>query len=289
MRTENLKIENGPKFNKPRLVMGLSGWMDSGDVSTGTIKYLRKKLEANEFAHIEPQGFYLYNFPGPMDISALFRPNTKINNGLIQALELPANTFYAAEKQDLILFSGKEPNLNWEQYADSIFELCTKFGVGDIFFIGSFAGLTPHTREPRMTFSMSDEKLKALLPSQAMRLSNYEGPAGLSTYMTSRAARQGVNMLNIVAEVPAYVQGYNPRCIETAIRHISHILDLQIDLDELREMGDEFEKKLSDIVLKQPELANKIAELEADYDNQVFDTEMGDLKDWLQQKGIRLD
>jgi predicted ATP-grasp superfamily ATP-dependent carboligase len=269
--------------------MGLSGWMDSGDVSTGTIKYIRKKLEAEQFARIEPQGFYIYNFPGSMDISALFRPNTKINNGLVQALELPANIFYANEKHDLVLFSGKEPNLNWEQYADCVFALCAKFNIRDIFFVGSFAGLTPHTREPRMTFSMSDEKLKALLPAQTLRLSNYEGPAGISTYMTSRAAKQDVNMLNIIAEVPAYVQGYNPRCIESAVRYISRILDLQIDLDELREMGDEFEKKLSDIVHNQPELEKKVIELEEDYDNQVFDTEMGDLKDWLQEKGIRLD
>lgn len=289
MSTERIKIEREPRLSKPRLVMGLSGWMDSGDVSTGTIKYLRKKLEAEQFAHIEPQGFYIYNFPGSMDISALFRPNTKINNGLVQALELPANIFYASEKHNLVLFSGKEPNLNWEQYADCVFALCAQFNIRDIFFVGSFAGLTPHTREPRMTFSMSDEKLKALLPAQTLRLSSYEGPAGLSTYMTSRAAKQDVNMLNIVAEVPAYVQGYNPRCIESAVRYISRILDLQIDLDELREMGDEFEKKLSDIVHNQPELEKKVLELEEDYDNQVFDTEMGDLKDWLQEKGIRLD
>jgi hypothetical protein len=66
-------------------------------------------------------------------------------------------------------------------------------------------------------------------------------------------------------------------------------LDLQVNLDYLREMGDEFEKKLTDIVNGQEELAKKVTELEADYDNQVFDTEMGDLKEWLQQKGIRLD
>jgi hypothetical protein len=64
---------------------------------------------------------------------------------------------------------------------------------------------------------------------------------------------------------------------------------LHINLDDLRDVGDEFEKKLNDIINDQPELAKKITELEEDYDNQVFDTEMGDLKDWLQQKGIRLD
>jgi predicted ATP-grasp superfamily ATP-dependent carboligase len=289
MNTENLKIDFEPIMVKPRLVMGLSGWMDSGDVSTGTIKYIRKQFETQKFASIEPEGFYIYNFPGSMDISALFRPNTKMTSGIVQSLDMPTNLFYFAEKQDLVLFSGKEPNLNWEQFADCVFALCSKFNIHEIFFVGSFAGLTPHTREPRMTFSMSDEKLKTMLPQQAPRLSNYEGPAGFSTYMTSRASKEGINMLNIVAEVPAYVQGYNPRCIETATRYLGRILDLQINLDDLIEMGDEFEKKLVDILRNQPELANKITELEEDYDNQVFDTQMGDLKEWLQQKGIRLD
>jgi proteasome assembly chaperone (PAC2) family protein len=289
MNTEKLKIEYEPRFNKPRLVMGLSGWMDGGDVSTGTIKYIRNQLDAEKFAHIEPAGFYLYSFPAPMELSAMLRPHTRMKDGLVKEFELPANIFYCSQNQDLVLFSGKEPNLQWEQYADCIFSLCAKFNISRIFFVGSVAGLTPHTREPRMTFSVSDEKLKDLLPQTGLRFSNYEGPSSVTTYLMSRAPKEGVSMLNIVAEIPAYVQGYNPRCIESATRYISRLLDLQINLDELRESGDEFEKKLSDIVQSQPELAKKITELEEDYDNQVFDTQMGDLKEWLQQKGIRLD
>jgi predicted ATP-grasp superfamily ATP-dependent carboligase len=289
MNTEKLKFEREPRFNKPRLVMGLSGWMDGGDVSTGTIKYLREKFDAEEFAHIEPEGFYIYNFPGSMEISALFRPNTQIKNGLVQTFELPTNIFYYSEQHDIVLFSGREPNLAWEQYADCIFGLCERFNIRRIFFAGSVAGLTPHTREPRITFSVSDEKLMSLLSQPGLRFSNYDGPAGIITYMIYRANREGIDMLNMVAEIPAYVQGYNPRCIETAVRFISRLLDLQINLDDLREIGDEFESRLTNIVNNQPELAKKITELEEDYDNQIFDTQMGDLKEWLHEKGIRLD
>lgn len=289
MNTDMLKIERNPQFASPRLILGFSGWMDGGDVSTGTIKYLREKLDAEQFARIEPAGFYIYNFPGTMEISSLFRPHTKMKDGLVQKYDPPANNFYGSSEHNLILFSGKEPNLNWEQYADCIFELCEKFGIRRFFFVGSVAGLTPHTREPRMTFSMSDEKLKTLLPQQGVRFSNYQGPAALTSYLLSRAPAQGVDMLSMVAEIPAYVQGYNPRCIEAAVRVLSHMLDLRINLDDLREMGDDFEKRLTEIISDQPDLAKKISELEADYDNKVFDTEMGDLKDWLQQKGVRLD
>ncbi|MCJ7729758.1 MAG: PAC2 family protein [Sedimentisphaerales bacterium] len=289
MNTKKLKIEREPRLSKPRLVMGLSGWMDGGDVSTGTIKFLREKLGAEQFAHIEPEGFYLYSFPAPMELSAILRPHTRMKEGLVQTFEIPTNIFYCSEKQDIVLFSGKEPNLAWEEYADCIFGLCDRLNIREIYFVGSVAGLTPHTREPRMTCSVSDEKLKALVPQPGLRFSNYEGPASIITYMTFRAQREGVNLLNMVAEIPAYVQGYNPRCIEAATRFISRLLDLQVNLDDLREMGDEFEKKLTDIVNSQTELAKKVGELEEDYDNQVFDTQMGDLKEWLQEKGVRLD
>jgi len=67
------------------------------------------------------------------------------------------------------------------------------------------------------------------------------------------------------------------------------MLELQIKLDDLRAVSDEFEKKLSDIVQEQPELESNIQKLEEDYDNEIFNSEMGDLKKWLEQKGIRVD
>ena len=289
MNTKKLKIEREPSFNSPRLVMGLSGWMDGGDVSTGAVKYLRDELHAEKFAHIEPAAFYIYSFPAPMELSAILRPYTKMKDGLVQELKMPSNTFYCCEKQNVVLLLGKEPNLEWEQYGDCIFGLCARLNIHEIYFAGSIAGLTPHTRKPRMLFSVSDEKLKSVLPRQDTRFSNYEGPASIITYLMSRAPKEGVTILSIIAEVPAYVQGYNPRCIEATIRYISLLLDLQLNLDDLREAGDEYEKKLTDIVGTQPDLAKKVSELEEDYDNQLFDTQMGDLKDWLQQKGIRLD
>jgi hypothetical protein len=67
------------------------------------------------------------------------------------------------------------------------------------------------------------------------------------------------------------------------------MLELQVKLDELRAVSDAFEKKLSEIVQEQPELESNIQKLEEDYDNEIFNSEMGDLKKWLEQKGIRVD
>ena len=104
----------------------------------------------------------------------------------------------------------------------------------------------------------------------------------------SCAGSYGLGMISLVAEIPAYLQGYNPRCIETAVKHIAAILQVPVDLNDLCIIADEFEKRVSETVKEQPQLMETIRKLEEDYDNEIFDTEMGDLKEWLQQQGIRV-
>jgi len=289
MTTGKLNIFKKPKLKNPRLLMGLSGWMDGGEVSTGTIKYFIEKLGAERFADIQPEGFYIYSFPGSMEITVLFRPYTRIKDGLIEEYEVTANSFFYNEENNLILFLGKEPNMNWEEFAVYIFLLCVEFGVETLYFIGSVAGLVPHTREPRLFCSVSNSELKETLQHYGVNFTNYEGPASIVTYLMTNCNERDLSMASFVATIPAYVQGNNPRCIEAVIRRMVGILGLKVDFDDLRIVSDEFEKKLSDIVQEQPELAGNIRKLEEDYDNEIFDSEMGDLKKWLQQQGIRVD
>lgn len=289
MASDKLDIYKRPKLNNPRLLLGFTGWMDGGEVSTGTVRCLIEKLGAERFAEIEPEGFYIYNFPGSMELTALFRPHTKIKNGLIRRCEFPINAFYYSEKSNLILLSGKEPNLNWEEFADCIFSLCSELGVKMIYFIGSVAGLVPHTREPRFLCSVSNPNLKETIQHYGVKFTDYEGPASIVTYLTAGANKQGLSMVSFVATVPAYVQGNNPKCIEAVTRRLAGILELEIELEDLRSISDEFERRLSEVVQEQPELAGSIRKLEEDYDNQIFDSEMGELKNWLEQQGIRLD
>ena len=289
MSSGKLKIYKRPNFKSPRLLLGFSGWMDGGDVSTGTVNCLIDKLGAEKFAEVQPEGFYLYSFPGPMEMTALFRPHTRIEDGLIKSYQTPADAFYYSEENDLILFSGKEPNLRWEEFAECIFSLCEQFGVEMIYFIGSVAGLVPHTREPRLFCSVSDAELKETFQHYGVKFTNYDGPASIVTHLTANCQKRGLRMVSFVATIPAYVQGSNPKCIEAVTRRLVGMLDIQIKFDDLRLVSDEFEKKLSDIVQEQPELEINILKLEEDYDNEIFNNEMGDLKQWLEQKGIRVD
>ena len=289
MTGERLQLFEKPKLQSPRLIMGFSGWMDSGDVSTGTVQGLIDKLQAQPLARISATGLYIYNFPGTLEWASMFRPHARIKDGTIEQYAFPSNDFYYDVKSNLILFIGKEPNMLWEEYTNSIFSLCEQFEVGMIYFIGSVSSLVPHTREPRLMCVISDSQLKDRFKHYGVKFTNYEGPASLATYLSFRCQELNLSMVNLIAAVPAYVQGNNPKCIEAMTRRLIGMLDLTLNIDDLKRTTEVFEQKLNELVSQQPDLAGNISRLEEDYDNDIFDNELGELKTWLEQQGIRLD
>ena len=65
-------------------------------------------LGARPIAEIDPDPFCIFNFPGPMELTALFRPHIEIVDGLVKSLAMPANTFYCHDPASLVLFVGAD-------------------------------------------------------------------------------------------------------------------------------------------------------------------------------------
>lgn len=277
------------RLTEGTLILGLSGWMDGGEVSTGTVDWLISKLQARCVAEISSEDFFIYSFPGSMEVAALFRPHIEIVDGLIQSIQPQANRIHCDTETNLLLFSGGEPHLHWERFADALFSLCLRTGVRMIYFVGSYAGMVPHTREPRITTTVSQAELKPILERFGIAFSNYEGPGSFASYMTSRASAQGLQMASIVAEIPSYVQGINPKAIESVARKLVGLLGLSLDLDELRSVSDTWETRVNEALQAKSELTEFINKLEEAYDKELFDTQLGDFKQWLERQGIRLE
>jgi predicted ATP-grasp superfamily ATP-dependent carboligase len=289
MAADRLRMHRTVRLAEGRMIMAFSGWMDGGDVSTGTVEWLVRTLAVTPVATIDPDGGGGGGVPGSMEISALFRPETKIEDGLVTEYEPPANLLWVSAAHHLALFRGKEPNLNWQNFADCLFDFAARAGISTGYFVGSVGGVVPHSREPRLVCAVSDPALKPTLSQYGVGFTNYEGPASFSTYLLREARRRGLQMASLVVETPAYIQSTNPKCIEAVVRKLGAILGLQLPLVELRELSATWEERLNDLLEQKPELAGHIHKLEEAYDNEVFDTQMGDLKEWLEQQGIRVD
>jgi proteasome assembly chaperone (PAC2) family protein len=266
-----LDILAQPQLDRATMLLALTGWMDGGLVSTGTVERMMENHDLVEIARIDPDPFYIFNFPGSMEIASLFRPQVSVQAGLIEEFDWPTNTFHADPKASLVFFIGREPNLLWQEFADCIFEVAKGVGVTRIIFMGSFGGTVPHTREPRMYGSASHPHLTALLQSYGMQLSDYEGPASFATLLLDQAAAHDIEMLSLVAEIPGYLQGINPLSIEAVSRRIAKILNQPVDLTGLRSASNEWETKVTEAVEKDPKLAARVRKFEQQYDNQLID------------------
>ena len=132
-----LKIYREPLLKNPRLVLA---WGCIGQVGIDAVTYLRDKLGAQEFAHIEPCDF--------------FTPAIEVENGLVSGLELPQSRFYSWENSDgddLILFIGdREPSLGRYEYANLLLEVGQRFHVPGIYTICAFPSSISHTAEPKV-------------------------------------------------------------------------------------------------------------------------------------------
>lgn len=252
--------------------------MDGGLVSTGTVRQIMEGRALTEVARIRPGGptggYYIENFPGSMDIASVFRPEVKYKGGVITSFEATVNVFHADPRHRMLFFTGKEPNVNWHGFADCIYTVVRACGVSRIIFMGSFGGMVPHTREPRLYGSVSSRKLLPLLTRYGLRPSDYHGPASFASYLLYLAPRMGVEMISIAAEIPGYLQGQNPVSIEAVTRRLAALLELDarggVDLAALRRASTEWELKVSEAVEKDKELRKRVRELEEEYDNALI-------------------
>ena len=266
-----LQFYGQPRLPRGTLVLSFTGWMDGGDVSTGTVRRLVELLDAEPVAEIDPEPFYIYNFPGSMEIAALFRPHIEIEDGTLKTIDLPKNTFLVHEPARLALFIGKEPNLRWRTFGDCIFEFARTADISRILFVGSFGGAVPHTREPHLYVTCSDPSLLPEMKKYGLRPTQYEGPGSFTSYLMTRASAEGVQMVSLVAEIPGYLQGTNPMCIEAVSRRLAKILQLPLDLDSLRTASTQWELRISSLIESDQELAQKVRQLEEEYDNELLE------------------
>jgi hypothetical protein len=270
MPTNALTILNAPRLTDGTLLLALTGWMDGGHVSTGTVRHLMRDRDLTAVGRVEPGGFYIDNFPGDMQVSAVFRPEVKHEGGLVTQFDMTENEVAADPAANLAFFVGREPNLDWPGFAAAVFDVCHLLEIKRVIFVGSFGGTVPHTREPRLFGSVSARSLLPLLEKHHIRPSDYEGPASFASYLVHLAPKQGVEMLSMAAEIPGYLQGTNPTSIEAVSRRLSQILGIPVKLAKLRDASTAWELKVSDAIEKDDDLAATVRKLEEQYDNELI-------------------
>ncbi len=273
--TEYLTIKELPKLRRPYLVCGINGWVDGGEVATGTVKYLIRKLRARVFAEMAISPFHIYQVPGQISL----RPQIKIEDGRLKKHQLPKNQFFYWRNQnaasDLLLFLGTEPNMKWEEYIATILGLAAKVAVSRIYLLGGVLDETPHKKEPDVSCACTSDGLKEEMKKYAVQFSNYEGPGSFATTMLYIGQSKGMDIVSMTARATYYpefniVIPRNPKSIRAIVRRLNTLLSLKLDLSDLNREVDNFEGKLEFMASQSTRLRNYVEELEKNYVEHIY-------------------
>ena len=269
-RRENLIITEKPSLRAPNMVCGISGWVDGGESSTGSTRYLVRKLKAKKFAEIPIDKFHIFQVPGQLSL----RPQIRMEDGILKEHRFPQNQFFywvnPIADNDLILFSGTEPNLNWKAYADAILDVAKEFDVFRIYLLGGVLDKTPHTKEPGVSCTCSSQQLKEEMQKYSMQFSNYEGPGSFGTTLLRVCQNRRLQMVSMTVRATYYPEfniaiPRNPKSIRAVVRRLNSLLRLNLDVSDLDREAGELEAKLRIMASHNPELRAYVEELEKDF------------------------
>lgn len=266
----NLIFDSRPALRNPSIICGLNGWVNNGDVAVGGINYFIKQFKAVKFAEMPTSRYHIYQIPGIQSTSPVF----KMQDGLIVETHLPRNDFYFARNlvsdHDLILFLGTEPNLNWEEYADSVVSLASDFGATRLYAFGAILDTIPYSREPMMTCTCTSTKVKDEMEQYNVMFSNRVGPATFNQMLLYACKKKNMDGASFTVRVPYYPEfniaiGYSPKSIKAVLVRLNHILHLDLNFDDLDAAVRELQSKLDAVRQQNPQFNNYIEELEKDY------------------------
>lgn len=268
--TDNLTFISKPPLRSPYLICGLDGWLNSGDVATGGIKYFIDHLKAKLFAEIHTARFHVYQIPGIYNA----RPVFTMKDGVIEDTDFPKNQFFyagnPASDHDIILFQGTEPNLYWEEYGDTVLALAREFGVNRIYTFGAIYDRSPYNREPHITCTCTSAKVRDEMEKYSVIMSSREGMATINLNLLHAFQKGGLDGVNLTVRVPYYPEynvglDYSPRSVKAVLQRFNDLMKMELNFDELDKEITEIDSKLDSIRKKNTEFNTYLEELEKTY------------------------
>jgi predicted ATP-grasp superfamily ATP-dependent carboligase len=237
------------------LVAAFRGWNDGGQGATLGGGYLARQWEAEQFAEIDPEGFY--------DFQAV-RPQVALEEGLTRKLEWPENAFYHAAipglDRDAVILLGVEPNLRWRTFSQLIVGLVRELQVELVVTLGSLLADVPHTRPAPVSAAASDP---SLVEELGVEPSRYEGPTGILGVLLDQCRADGLRAVSLWAAVPHYVSlAPSPRAALALCRRLGELIGTEVDLAELEQAAGEYSDQVSEAVSSDAETAAYVEELE---------------------------
>jgi proteasome assembly chaperone (PAC2) family protein len=253
-----LKIQELPALRSPILIAAFAGWPDAAEVASGSARYLARKLRARRFAEIDPEEFYVFTET---------RPTTLILAPGQRALEWPSNEFFSWRnpngERDIVILQGREPNINWREYVDIVMGLAQRLGVSQMVTLGGTYDAVSHRGRVSLSGNGTTPALTERLEGLGIGGSSYEGPSSVQSALIESCRDRKIGAASIWGHAPHYVRAApNPKVSHAMLNALRILIEIEVDLAELKVAGEQLEARVDAAMSENPELRDYVDQLD---------------------------
>jgi len=270
---EHVRWTSRPSLQQPILVAAFEGWNDAGDASSNAVRWLHERLEAETFAHIDPEEFF--------DFSST-RPRVRLDEGRQREIVWPgfelSHARLPGRDTDLVILLGTEPQLRWRTFCDQVTAVAVGFEVQLAVTLGALLADVSHAAPVSVIGTAYDPDVVDRL---GLVRSSYEGPTGIVGVLHDALARAGIASASLWAAVPSYVPAApSPKAQLALVERTCELLHVSMMTTDLEIAAASYERQITQLVDSDEETAAYVRALEDQDDDAEVDPEVrhdGDL------------
>jgi len=245
------KIYETPRLQTPCLVVGWK--QDVGGLGSKTLEFLIKKLNAREFARINPAGFFSLS-------------GVPVEDNVIQ---FPQSKFYCCEEKDLLIFHSDGPSQSHYEFLTMLLDIARQIcTVKEIYTLGGIISLLSHTSPRRVSSVVNQHQLKQPMAEYGINTNlEYETPVGarptLSSLFLWLAQKNNITGANLWVDVPFYLAALeDPRACKQVLSILDRRFNLGLDFAELDQETEKQDRLIVELMEQESDVHKYLTMLE---------------------------
>lgn len=240
------------------VLISLSGFMDGGQAGQLAVQHLIEKQAGNVIARFDVDQLIDHRSRRPMITYAGDHYED------YQPLELVVRELSDDAGKTFYLFTGPEPDYQWERFVQAVTILFSEIGVNLALTLHGIPWGAPHTRPIGLTAHSVDPTMMADFPSLHDRM---QLPASMEGLLELKLPQAHIRAGGFSVHVPHYLAGSEfPAGAVRLIDSAAEVAELSLAVPDLRSAADEYLRGIDQLVAQNPENAEAIGQMEAAYD-----------------------
>jgi uncharacterized protein len=232
-----VKIHARPKLHEPNM---LAAWPGIANVAMIAGSYLAHKLNPKPLAEVVAPYFF-------DPIGVLVRDN------VVESPQFPESRFFywknTPGKKDLIIFIGDDqPASKTYEMAHTVIDVAERFGVKRLYTCAAALTRIHHSEQPKVWGAATRETLLTDLKARGLVMGGDLQISGLNGLLLGVAKERQLDAICLLGEVPQYASRFpNPIAALSIAETMLKILDIEVDLAELKEQASEAASRLKEM------------------------------------------